>query len=245
MRLVKDKIIMITGAADGIGASCASIFAQNGAKSIYIVDSDLDKAKATAMSIAARNGCECIPIKADITAEDEVHIVYDIIAEKAGRLDVLVNCAGLCAISNLDELDPQVWDFTMNANLKGAFLFSREALTIMRCQKSGRIINIASQSGDQSGLAVDSDYSSSKVGLVHLTKGLAKKAAEYGITVNAVAPRLFNADEVLENSGAASTKIGKRIGTEEEVADTVLFLASDMAKHMTGTCIDVNGGVAM
>ena len=133
----------------------------------------------------------------------------------------------------------------MNVNLKGPFLFAREALRLMKPKKYGRIINIASQAGKIGGLIVGMDYSSSKAGLLCLTKSLAKNGAEYGITVNSVAPGLINTEMTTTFDYDPETIPLKRVGTPEEVADVVLFLASDLSRYVTGACIDVNGGMTM
>lgn len=245
MKLMKNKVAVITGAARGIGACCAKAFAQEGAASVFICDLDFERAKATALSVAAINGCECIPIKVDVADEKEVKTVFEIVMERCGRLDVLVNSAGVCRIVSIDDLDMKSWDLTININLKGAFLFSREALRIMREQKSGTIINISSQAGKIGGLTAGADYSSSKAGLLCLTKTFAKNAAQYGVTVNSVAPGLINTEMTATFGYDPETIPLKRVGTPEEVADVVLFLGSHLARYVTGACVDVNGGMTM
>jgi NAD(P)-dependent dehydrogenase (short-subunit alcohol dehydrogenase family) len=238
-----NKAILITGASKGIGASCADIFAQNGAKIIFFVDSDFECVNAQALRIAAKNGCECIPVRAEATDEREVRTVFDIIKDKAGRIDVLVNCVDLDAGEKQDEADMESFDFTMNAGLKGAFLFSREALGMMKKQKYGTIINIVPQTEEPGGWTADSDgYSAMKAGLVYLTKTLAKRSAKYGITVKGVSAKV---EENMQKNGEDNIIVFDRNETIKEVADTVLFLASDHARHMTGTCIDVSGNLAV
>ena len=245
MKLMKNKVAVITGAAKGIGASCAGAFAQEGATCIFVCDIDFERAKSTALSVAAGSGCECVPIKVNVTDEKEVKTVFEIVEERCGRLDVLVNSAGICRIVSIDDLDMKTWDMTMNINLKGAFLFAREALRMMQPRKSGTIINIASQAGKIGGLTAGADYSASKAGLLCLTKTLAKNAAAYGVTVNSVAPGLINTEMTSTFGYDAETIPLKRVGTPEEVADVVLFLASHLSRYVTGACVDVNGGMTM
>lgn len=245
MKLMKNKVAVITGAAKGIGASCANAFAQEGADCIFICDIDFERAKETSLSVAAINGCECIPIKVNVTDEQEVKTVFEIVEERCGRIDVLVNSAGVCRIVSIDDLDMKSWDLTMNINLKGAFLFAREALRMMRTQKSGAIINIASQAGKIGGLTAGADYAASKAGLLCLTKTLAKNAAPYSITVNSVAPGLINTEMTTTFGYDPETIPLRRVGTAEEVADVVLFLASHLSRYVTGACVDVNGGMTM
>lgn len=245
MKLLQNKIAVMTGAAKGIGAACASVFAQNGAACIYIVDLDFESAKATALSIATTEGCKCVPLKANVADEREVKTVFGIIKERSGRLDVLVNSAGICNNTPIDELDMTSWDKTMNVNLKGAFLFAREALKMMRPKKSRTIINIASQAGKIGGLTAGADYSSSKAGVLCLTKTLAKNAAKDGITVNSVAPGLIHTSMTTIFDYDPDTVPLGRIGTPEDVANVVMFLASGLSRYMTGACLDVNGGMTM
>jgi 3-oxoacyl-[acyl-carrier protein] reductase len=145
----------------------------------------------------------------------------------------------------LFELDMKSWDLTMAVNLKGTFLFSREAVRIMKKQKFGRIINMASQAGKSGGIMIGADYSASKGGVLTLTKTFAKAAAEYNITVNSVAPGLIATEMTKTYNYDPETFPLKRIGTPEEVADVCLFLASDLSRYITGACIDVNGGISM
>ena len=245
MKLLHNKVAVITGAAKGIGAACASVFAQNGAACIYIVDLDFESAKETALSVATVEGCKCVPLKANVADEREVKTVFGIIKEKSRCLDVLVNSAGICNNTPIDELDMKSWDMTMNVNLKGAFLFAREALKMMKLQNKGKIINIASQAGKIGGLTAGADYSSSKAGMLCLTKTLAKNAAKFGITVNSVAPGLVHTGmTTIFNYDPNTVPLG-RIGTPDEIADVVLFLASGLSRYMTGACLDVNGGMTM
>ena len=238
-----NKVILITGASQGIGASCAELFAQNGARSIFFVDEDFESVRAQALRVAARNGCECIPVKADASMEREVKTVFEIIKDKAGRLDVLVNCMDPDEQPAADEADIESFDFTMDAGLKGAFRFSKEALGLMKKQCSGTIISVVPQAEQESGWTADADgYSSVKAGLVYLTKTLAKRAAKFGITVKGVSAKADN-DGLLSLDG--NILDFKRSETIKEAADTVLFLASDHARHMTGTCIEVSGNLAV
>ena len=245
MDLLKDKIAIITGAAKGIGAATSHCFAGHGAKGIAIVDLDMERANATAEEISEKTCCDCFAVKANVASEEDVNNVFDVTLKRYGTVDVLVNSAGICRIVNTDELTMEQWDRTMNINLKGTFLFSRWALKIMKRNKSGKIINVASMAGKIGGLIVGPDYPASKAAVICLTKSLAKESAPYNINVNSVAPGLINT-EMTKDFGydSASVPIG-RIGTPEEVADVILFLASDKSRYITGTCIDVNGGMVM
>ncbi len=245
MKLLENKTAVITGGAKGIGECVARTFADNGANLVFVVDMDETAAKQTAQEITESMECRCIPLKADVSNEEQVADVFKEIKKYTDRLDILVNSAGICRIVDIEDLTTKSWDLTMNVNLKGPFLFAREALRMMKEQRYGRIVNIASQAGKIGGLMVGMDYSSSKAGLLGLTKALAKNCAEYSVTVNSVAPGLIATDMTTSFGYDPETIPLKRVGTPQEVADTVLFLASDLSRYMTGACIDVNGGMSM
>ena len=245
MKLLYKKTALVTGGAKGIGLSTARTFAQHGAENIFIVDMDEKALRSTEAAINENFDCRCVPICADVSNEKRTYEVFDKVKQEAGKLDILVNSAGVCRIVDINDLEMNAWDLTLNVNLKGPFLYAREALKLMKPQKSGRIINIASQAGKIGGLMVGMDYSSSKAGLLCLTKSLAKNCAEYNVTVNSVAPGLI-ATELTASFGYEPEMIPlKRVGAVEEVADVVLFLASELSRYMTGACLDVNGGMTM
>ena len=243
MGLLNGRSAMITGAASGIGAAIAKTFAQNGCSRLVLVDLNADMMTEKAQEIERETGTECIAVRADVSSEQDVAQVFEQI--KDAGLDILVNSAGICRIVSIDDLQMKAWDLTMNVNLKGPFLFAREALKMMKLKKYGRIINIASQAGKIGGLTAGADYSASKAGLLCLTKTLAKNSAVYGVTVNSIAPGLI-ATEMTNTFGYDPETIPlRRVGTPKEVADVALFLASDLSRYITGACIDVNGGLTM
>lgn len=245
MKLLDNKVALITGGAKGIGRCVADTFAEHGASTVFIVDMD-EKALEEAKSFISENyDCRCLPIKADVSSEEQTIDVFKKVDEEAGKLDILVNSAGICRIVDINDLEMKAWDLTMNVNLKGPFLYAREALKLMKPQKSGRIINIASQAGKIGGLMVGMDYSSSKAGMLCLTKSLAKNCAEYSVTVNSVAPGLISTDMTTSFGYKPEMIPLRRIGTAKEIADVVLFLASNLSRYMTGACLDVNGGMSM
>lgn len=244
MELLQGKVAVITGAASGIGAAVAKVFALNGAVCLYLIDLNLEALEKRAEMIENETGVHCIALKADVSNEQDVKAVFIQVA-KDGYIDILVNSAGICRIVDMDDVEMRAWDLTMNVNLKGPFLFAREALKLMKPHRYGRIVNIASQAGKIGGLIVGMDYSSSKAGLICLTKSIAKNCAQYGITANSVAPGLI-ATEMTQSFGYDPETVPlKRLGTAEDVAGVVLFLASDLSKYLTGACIDVNGGMTM
>ncbi|MBE5759351.1 MAG: SDR family oxidoreductase [Clostridiales bacterium] len=247
MKLLEGKTAIMTGCAGGIGAACVRAAVREGAKYLLIVDVDIEGAKKTAAMINEEAGREvCDAIRADVSNEEDVKNVFKYFAEKQPQLDILLNNAGLCAAIPMNDLTMKRWDLTMNVNIKGAFLFGREAVNAMQPHKSGRIINMASQAGKSGGINADMAYSSSKGAMLTLTKSLAKAAAADQITVNSIAPGLIKTGmtDATFDYKPESVPLG-RIGTPEEVADVFVFLASDMARYITGACIDVNGGILM
>lgn len=244
-KLMEGKSIIVTGGAGGIGAATVKKFAEEGAAFIMIVDLNLEAAQKVADETSAKYGTECAAVQANISKEEDILNVFRIYREKQTKLDVLHNCAGIGRMVAMDDITIAGWDLTMNVNLRATFLFSREAMKIMKEQKSGHIINMSSQAGKSGGLVIGMDYTASKGGILALTKSLAKVGAPDNITVNTVAPGLIATDMTTTFGYDAKTVPLGRIGTAEEVADVILFAASDMSRYMTGACLDVNGGISM
>jgi 3-oxoacyl-[acyl-carrier protein] reductase len=245
MQMLKGKNAIVTGAARGIGEACARTFAEHGVDFLLIADWDISRAKETAKDITKEYSTRCEAVKADVSNESDVKNVYRVFSENCGRLDILLNSAGISGTAGLYELTVDSWDRTMAINLKGTFLFSREALRLMEKQRDGRIITMSSQAGKSGGILVSADYPASKGGILALTKTLAKLAAPSNITVNSVAPGLIATEMTKDfNYDPKSVPLG-RIGTPQEIADVCLFLASDLSRYITGASIDVNGGILM
>ena len=243
--LLEGKNIIVTGGASGIGAACVKRFAEEGAGFVLIVDINAEAGERVAKEISKATGAKVAAVKANVTIEDDIKEVFNVFKKNCDRLDVLLNCAGIANTRNIYEISCEQWDRTMNVNLRSAFLFSREALKIMEPQKYGKIINMASQAGKSGGITVGIDYAVSKAGILNLTKSLAKQAAPYSVTVNSVAPGLIATAMTTSFGYDPETVPLKRIGTPEEVADAVMFVASDLSRYVTGACIDVNGGILM
>lgn len=245
MNIIQGKTAIVTGGAAGIGAGIVRRFAEEGAKQIAIVDIDLAGADRLAGEIQQQYGCECIPVKTSIDNEADVKACFETIASRFERLDILVNNAGVGGVIDMDDLTPARWDRTFGINVRGSFLMAREAIRLMKPHRSGRIVNMASQAGKIGGLMIGMDYSCSKGAVLTMTKSLAKVCASLGITVNSVAPGLI-ATGMTDTFGYDPTTVPLgRIGTTEEVADVVLFAASDLSRYVTGACFDVNGGMSM
>lgn len=242
--LLNDRVAMVTGAAGGIGASCALAFAKNGAKKVFVIDIDGKKAQTAMQEINKHT--EGIFIRADLAESGDIDGIFKRIEEE-GRLDVLVNCAGITSVQPFEEMTPEVYDKIMDINLRAAVFCCKYAVRMMRAQKYGRIINFASISGQVGGIRTSPAYALSKAGMLCLTKSLAKGTAKDNITVNSVSPGIIDTDMTRApdfNYSTDEIPMGYA-GNVEDVSNAVLFLASDMSGYITGQCINVNGGMYM
>ena len=240
------RVVLVTGGGRGIGEAISVIFGKNGDIVVVNYLSNEKRAREVVAKIKEADG-EAIALKADISRHDEAFRMVDDIVEKYGRLDVLVNNAGMAKGGLLMLLDEKDWDSVINANLKGVFNCCKAAVRQMIAQKKGIIINVSSLSGI-TGLAGQSDYSAAKGGVIAFTKAIAKELAQFGILVNAVAPGVIDTEMLSDVPEAIRKKILemiplKRFGKPEEVAGIVKFLASPEASYITGEAIVVSGGL--
>jgi len=239
----KDKVAIVTGAASGIGKSCSLSFAEKGAK-VVIVDLNKNSAERTSLEIQKKGG-KAIFIKADVSKKEDVENIVTITENNFGRIDILVNCAGICQIRSIEDITEKEWDKVMSVNFKGTFLMCQSILKEMKKYKWGKIVNMASLAGEVGGIMVGANYAVSKAGIICLTKSLAKYAAPYNINVNSVSPGFINTEMTKDFGYNPDTVPLGRVGTPEEVSDVILFLCSGSARYITGANIDVNGGVYM
>jgi 3-oxoacyl-[acyl-carrier protein] reductase len=243
----KDKVAVITGASRGIGRSIALALAAQGAR---IVAFDLDMAETEKVAEEIRAvGVEALAVLGNVTIAADTERMIDAAMEKFGRVDILVNNAGITRDGLLMRMKDEDWDAVLGVNLKGAFLCSRAASKVMAKQRYGRIINIASVVG-QMGNAGQANYCASKAGLMGLTKSNARELAKRNVTVNAVAPGFIATamtdalPEKTRQELAAQIPL-ERLGTADDIANAVVFLAAESSGYITGQVIGVNGGMYM
>ncbi|PVU82207.1 hypothetical protein DDP54_03390 [Cellulomonas sp. WB94] len=239
------RTIVITGGADGISKRTAQLMAERGAAAIVIGDINADLAAQTAAEITAATSCAVTATRVDVSDPESIAALFTTAIERMGRLDVLVNGAGIMRTSTIEQSDAAAWDLTCDINLRGTFLCAREAFTLMKPRGYGRIVNVASVAARIGGIASGVEYAASKGGVVAATKSLAKLGGPFAITVNAVAPSVIRT-KMTEGTAysAAGIPLG-RLGEVEDVAYAIAFLASDEAAYITGTTLDVNGGSYM
>jgi 3-oxoacyl-[acyl-carrier protein] reductase len=241
------KIALVTGAAQGIGRDIALGLAKDGAD-VAICDVNLEAAQKTAADIEAK-GRKSLALKANVAASADVTAMIDHVVEKFCRIDILVNNAGITRDGLILRMKEEDWDLVLSINLKGAFLCTKAALKHMTKQRAGTIINIASIVGAM-GNAGQANYVASKAGLIGLTKTIAREYANRNVTANAVAPGFIDTAMTQALTDQVRADLAKqiplgRLGSSEDVANAVRFLASTSAAYITGQVIHVNGGMYM
>ena len=246
---LKGKVVIITGARQGMGKADALLFAKNGAK-VVLADISQEECQLVVEEIE-KSGGEGLALKCDVANEKEIEEMVKKTVDKFGKVDILVNNAGICQFKPFLEMTEEEWKKTLDVNLKGYFLCAKACAKEMIKHKSGAIVNIASVVMGQIGMGMAglAHYSASKGGIAALTKTLALELAPYNIRVNAIAPGAI--DTPMAASAKADQKTLEqtlaviplhRMGKPEEIASTVLFLTSDASSYITGSIVVVDGG---
>ena len=246
VKRLQNQVALVTGASRGIGRATAIALASEGANVVINYASSKDAAEQVVAEIAAAGG-SAIALPGDVSKAEQVDALVEAVMEKWGRIDVLVNNAGITRDTLLLRMKPEDWQAVIDLNLTGVFLCTRAVSKIMLKQKSGRIVNITSVAG-QMGNPGQANYSAAKAGVIGFTKTVAKELSMRGITVNAVAPGFIATDMTADLKADEILKfipLG-RYGKPEEVAGMIRFLAADpAAAYITGQVMNVDGGMVM
>lgn len=242
--LVKDKVILVTGASRGIGRAAAKMLAENGAHVIVNYNQNEIAAEELIKEITSE-GCDAVMFKADVSIEEDVKKLFMFVKEKYGRIDVLINNAGIMQNNLIQMTTSAQYQKLCDTNCKGIFLTTRYFSKLMMRQKSGKIINSSSIMGvyGSDGGAV---YSAAKSFVIGYTKSTAKELGKYGITANAVAPGFIKTDLTADTNEKTIEKMMRntylgRFGEPEDVAKVMLFLSSDLSDYVSGQVIGIDG----
>jgi 3-oxoacyl-[acyl-carrier protein] reductase len=244
---VTGRVALVTGASQGIGRACALALAEGGAL-VALAARNEEKLAAVVREIEARGG-QAAAFRMDVGNEGEVKAAVKSVIERFGKVEILVNNAGVTKDTLLMRMKREDWDSVIQTNLSGAFFTTQAVIGSMLKPRWGRIINITSVFG-QTGQAGQANYSASKAGLIGFTMAMAREVASRGITVNAVAPGYIDTAMTEGLSADLKSKVNEmiplgRAGTDMEVAHAVRFLASEEASYITGHVLKVNGGMLM
>jgi 3-oxoacyl-[acyl-carrier protein] reductase len=242
----QNKNVLITGGSRGIGKACVELFLKTGANVAFTYQYAEDQAKNIAAGYSG--SAKIIYYKLDLDQPEEIVNVIGNIFMDFENIDILVNNAGIWKEAAIDQMSLEQWNETMNINLTSVYLITKMVVPGMKKNNFGRIINIASTAG-QRGEAFHSHYAASKGGMISLTKSLAAELGNHNITVNCVAPGWVITDmttDSLDDEATYKKVLGdiplKKIAKPEEIAGPVLFLASELASHITGEILNINGG---
>lgn len=242
------KVALVTGGSRGIGRAIALKLAENGADVAINYAGNTAAAEEVKAAIE-QMGRKALLIQCSVADTDGVQAMVNQVVKELGRLDILVNNAGITRDGLLMRMKEADWDDVMNTNLKGVYNCSKAVMRTMMKQKSGRIVNMASVVGEM-GNAGQANYAATKAGVIGFTKSLAKEVASRGITVNAIAPGFIATDMTRVLSDDQKAEMARtiplgRAGQPEDVANAVLFLASEGAAYITGQVLNVDGGMVM
>lgn len=260
-KILENRIAVVTGGAQGLGEAICHRLAREGAH-VAVADVNLDGARRVAADIMAQTDRRAFAVQVDVTSENQVAAMVDLVIEEFGQLDILVSNAGILIAEPIDEFPADKWQAVLNVNLFGYFLCTKHAARVMKARGSGTIIQINSKSGKK-GSYRNSAYAASKFGSIGLTQSVALELAEYGVRANAVCPGNLLDSPLWVNSlysqyakkwGITEDEVRKRYidqvpmkrgCTYDDVCNVVVFLASDQSSYMTGQAINVTGGQEM
>jgi len=245
--MLSDKVAIVTGASRGIGRAIALALASQGAK-VVASARNAEALAQLAEEIKAQGG-DALAVVGDVALEDDANNLVKQAVEAYGQVDVFVNNAGITRDGLLLRMKNDDWDAVLDTNLKGAFLCTRAVAKVMSKQRSGRIINISSVVGEM-GNAGQANYCASKAGLLGLTKSVARELARRNVTVNAITPGFITTEMTEDMTEKAQEAMTEQIplgrpGSAADVANAVVFLASDQSAYITGQVLGVNGGMYM
>jgi len=242
------KVAIITGSGGGIGEVMANLFSSKGISTV-VADIDIDKAEKVAQEINQING-NGIAVKVDVTNRKDVEMMVENTIKTFGRLDILINNAGIHYITPIEDVPDEEWNSILAVNVKGVYNCSKFVIPPMKKNRWGRIINISSSAGKTGGRLSSIHYAASKAAVIGMTKSFATHLAPYNITVNSVCPGGVNAGGFLDlpeevRQKAIDTVPLRRFAEPIEIAQAALFLSSEEASYITGESLDVNGGTVM
>lgn len=261
MTQLTDRIALVTGGAQGLGAALCMRLAREGCD-VVVADLNVQQAEATALAVAEATGRRCLPMAVNVGDEEQVRTMVDATVDAFGRLDIVVANAGVVRSGPVDEMSLRDWQLVIDVNLTGFFLTAKYAAAVMKRQRSGVIVQINSKSGKK-GSFKNGAYAASKFGGIGLTQSIALELAEYGVRANAVCPgNLLDSplwvdslySQYAKRLGITEAEVRqryidqvpmKRGCTYDDVANVVIFLASDQSSYMTGQAINVTGGQEM
>ncbi|MEO8233095.1 MAG: 3-oxoacyl-ACP reductase family protein [Ignavibacteriota bacterium] len=243
---LKSKKVLITGGSRGIGAACVKYFCMAGASVAFTYNTNPTLAAKLEKRFSKISKCKAY--KVDINNEEEIKNTVQMVVKDFGRIDVLVNNAGIWKEAKIARMKLSEWNETIKTNLTSTFLFTQQVSNFMKLRRYGKIINVSSTAG-QRGEAHYSHYAASKGGMISFTKSLASELGPFNINVNSVAPGWVLTDmskSVLTNKKSLDEELKKipigRIATADDIAGPILFLASDLSRHINGEVLNVNGG---
>jgi 3-oxoacyl-[acyl-carrier protein] reductase len=248
---LRNKTAIVTGGSQGLGKGLCLSLAAEGVKVAVNYNRSRDKAEAVVSQIKEEYGVEAFAVQGNVAEESDVLEIFRSTIEKFSEIDILVNNAGICPPCFIKDMPTETWKSTIDINLTGTFLCSREMVRhLLATERAGKIINIASQAAFNGSSTGKGHYAATKAGVVALTVSLAKETASKGINVNAVAPGMIYTSMTAETLKVNAERYKKTIPLGRaaepcEIADVVTFLASEKADYITGATIDVSGGMLM